>query len=197
MVQNGIYSIDDVRQFEDMNPLPGGKGAKHYHQSNMIEVGEKPEPAPAPKPQLPPALEPEPEDDEDEGDGDAERMLTGHRAALTDAYARVLRVESDKAGRALKRGELEGWAHSFYDEHEEHVAAVLSPLLEGIAAGYGPVDGERIQGQAAELAGRHVTHSLRDIARHEGAVFDQWTDRRPADSADEALQYLRGEYHAG
>ncbi|HUV64848.1 MAG TPA: phage portal protein, partial [Sedimentisphaerales bacterium] len=124
MIQNGAYSINDVRELEDMNPIPNGD--KHYHQSNMIEVGEKPEP---PKP--PPAPIKEPDGDEEpppggEGEDEDERMLRGHRAALIDAYARVLRVESDKAQRANRKGNLEAWSAEFYPGHLTHVEGVLA-----------------------------------------------------------------------
>lgn len=42
MLQNGIDNIDEVRDLEDMNPLPGGIGKKHRVQLNMQIVGEPP-----------------------------------------------------------------------------------------------------------------------------------------------------------
>ncbi|MDG4826027.1 phage portal protein [Asanoa sp. WMMD1127] len=58
-VTNGFFTLDEVRALEDMEPIPGGKGSKHYIPMNLQELGVKPEPAPAPKPEP----EPKPADD--------------------------------------------------------------------------------------------------------------------------------------
>ncbi|MEV0126798.1 phage portal protein [Streptomyces sp. NPDC050703] len=65
-LQNGIYSIDEVRAAEDLPPLPEGLGAEYRVPMNLSVVGEKPEPAP-------PAIEPpasEPGDEPDTAEGD-------------------------------------------------------------------------------------------------------------------------------
>lgn len=49
-VTNGIYSLDEVRANEDLEPIPGGKGKKFYIPMNLQELGVKPEPVPAPDP---------------------------------------------------------------------------------------------------------------------------------------------------
>lgn len=38
MVTNGIYTIDEVRGFDDMKPLPGGVGARSYMQGAMMPL---------------------------------------------------------------------------------------------------------------------------------------------------------------
>lgn len=37
-MDRGIYSIDDIREKENENPLPDGVGSKHYVQMNMMAV---------------------------------------------------------------------------------------------------------------------------------------------------------------
>lgn len=37
-IQNGFLSPDDVRALEDMNPIPGGAGAKYYFNGNMLPI---------------------------------------------------------------------------------------------------------------------------------------------------------------
>ncbi|QAX94703.1 portal protein [Streptomyces phage Lilbooboo] len=54
-LQNGIYSIDEVRAAEDMPPLPDGLGESYRVPLNLGEVSDEPEPEPAP---TPPAIEP-------------------------------------------------------------------------------------------------------------------------------------------
>ncbi|WP_328950481.1 phage portal protein [Streptomyces sp. NBC_00184] len=73
-LQNGIYSIDEVRAAEDMEPLPDGLGESYRVPMNLAEVTDEPEPEPAP---TPPALEgpvsdPGEEPDNAEGDPDEE-----------------------------------------------------------------------------------------------------------------------------
>lgn len=69
-LQNGIYSIDEVRAAEDMPPLPDGLGATYRVPLNLGEVGEEPEPEPATTPPAieAPATEPEEPDDEEPDD---------------------------------------------------------------------------------------------------------------------------------
>lgn len=44
----GWLSADDVREFENMNPLPDGKGEIYLQPLNMVEAGEEPPPPPEP-----------------------------------------------------------------------------------------------------------------------------------------------------
>ncbi|MGY5131268.1 phage portal protein [Streptomyces nigrescens] len=69
-LQNGIYSIDEVRAAEDMAPLPDGLGETYRVPMNLAEVTDEPEPEPAPA--IEPPAEPEPEDEPDEEEPDNE-----------------------------------------------------------------------------------------------------------------------------
>lgn len=69
-LQNGIYSIDEVRAAEDLPPLPNGKGEGYRVPLNLEDVtADKPEPEPAVQP---PAIEPPAEDEPDEEKPDEE-----------------------------------------------------------------------------------------------------------------------------
>jgi hypothetical protein len=59
-LQNGIYSIDEVRASEDLPPLPDKLGEAYRVPMNLAEVGVEPEPV------QPPAIEPPAEDAPDE-----------------------------------------------------------------------------------------------------------------------------------
>jgi HK97 family phage portal protein len=63
-LQNGIYSIDEVRHAEDLPPLPDGKGEGYRVPLNLEDVTTD-EPKPEPVVQ-PPAIEPPAEDAPDE-----------------------------------------------------------------------------------------------------------------------------------
>ena len=45
MLQNGVFSINEARKFENMNQLPDGLGKAHYRPLNMVEIGKEPDPA--------------------------------------------------------------------------------------------------------------------------------------------------------
>jgi len=196
MVQNGVYSVNDVRQLEDMNGI-GAEGDKHYHQSNMIELGKEPAVAKAmaDRPE-PPAIDGEPTDDAAESTDDdrVAAMVAGYRGALVDAYGRVLRVEADKATRAQRRGELAEWAGQFYPEHGAHVRGVLGPILTALAGSVAAVRGMPVYlaDTAAELAARHVKHSRQVIAgaSEDAEAIHQWATERAASAADDAIEEL-------
>jgi len=104
--QWGWLSADDVREKENMNPLPDGSGQQYLVPLNMVpadrmdEVIDK-QVAPAP---TPPALPPPPqEDDEDDPAVDAEEKERA-LARVEDALARVqasILTELQAAGTAL------------------------------------------------------------------------------------------------
>lgn len=197
MRQNAVYNVNEIRALEDMNGI-GPAGDLYYHQLNMTELGKEPEAATTAEP-APPASP------DDETDDEAERaralsLIEAQRPALADAYARVLRVETDKAERARKRGELAVWAANFYPGHQGHVAEVLAPTLASLRAAV-LVTGTQLgdTGEAAnELAARHVARSMQDIA---GQALGGWSDARAVAAADDAIHYLSeqlgGTAHAG
>ncbi len=43
-ITNGWENADEVREFEDMDPLPNGLGQKFYRPGNLVEVGAEPPP---------------------------------------------------------------------------------------------------------------------------------------------------------
>lgn len=78
-LQNGIFSIDEVRAAEDLEPLPDGLGAAYRVPLNLGDVSaddEPPAPETAPEPD-----DPDPEEtnegDEEDDDGDPEPDLSG------------------------------------------------------------------------------------------------------------------------
>ena len=66
MRQWGIFSADDVREFEDMNPLPNGAGKTFYVPLNMATVGQGSDDV-TPPPESGPGPVPKEEDDPPDG----------------------------------------------------------------------------------------------------------------------------------
>ncbi|GAA0660406.1 phage portal protein [Kitasatospora atroaurantiaca] len=67
-LQQGIYSIDEVRGWEDLEPLPDGLGAAHRVPLNLADVAA---PDDAPKAIEPPPDQQSPDDQGDENEGEA------------------------------------------------------------------------------------------------------------------------------
>ncbi|WP_030244210.1 phage portal protein [Streptomyces sp. NRRL S-350] len=67
-LQQGIYSIDEVRAWEDLEPLPDGQGAVHRVPLNLAPVDEEPQDEPPTT--EPPAADPTAEPDNNEGGTD-------------------------------------------------------------------------------------------------------------------------------
>ncbi|MFJ7419786.1 phage portal protein [Streptomyces uncialis] len=65
-LQQGIYSIDEVRAWEDLEPLPDGAGEAHRVPLNLADVTADGEPA------MPAAIEPPPIDESPDDGGDEE-----------------------------------------------------------------------------------------------------------------------------
>ncbi|MFB7675590.1 phage portal protein [Kitasatospora purpeofusca] len=68
-LQQGIYSIDEVRAWEDLEPLPDGQGAAHRVPLNLAPVDEPEEPEETPTPE-PVAVQPADEQDKETGEED-------------------------------------------------------------------------------------------------------------------------------
>ncbi|MFF4424156.1 phage portal protein [Streptomyces sp. NPDC001549] len=66
-LQQGIYSIDEVRAWEDLEPLPDGAGEAHRVPLNLADVTADEAPAAAPPP---PAIEPPAPAGEDDEEGE-------------------------------------------------------------------------------------------------------------------------------
>ena len=117
MLQQGVYNRDEIRSFENENPIEDGSGAIYMVPLNMgiIEDGKivsmnEPEPPP-------PAPEPPPTDPEEpEPPTPANRAIDAAkatRAALAEAIKRAGRKMSVKAVTAAK--EPEGWTDFCHD----------------------------------------------------------------------------------
>lgn len=130
-LQNGLMSINEARNLEDMNPI--GEGGNEYWMptnnmqpiSQVLNAPMEEEPAPEPEP-LP---APEPEEKSKEDDSLAERM----RSIVSSTLKRMVTKEMKALKAALKRDKFDEWFDPFYDKHEEHVREALSPVFEAFS----------------------------------------------------------------
>lgn len=109
---NGWLNVDEIRQRENMNPLPDGQGQVYLQPLNMQPVG-----APL-------------TDDARQLDGStpaASGIDTAHvRAIVREAAARVVRKEVAALTKAQKRGDFAAEVNEFYTGHIETVKQTLA-----------------------------------------------------------------------
>ncbi len=146
----GVFSINDIREKEDMNPIDGGDvpfvnatmvplplAAEGKHLTTMQP---KTEPA-APKQAVPAPKEPATAKnaiDTSHREHQQEllaRIAAAHTKSIQEALAGLLRVEHDKAARAEKKDGLGKWGAEFYGaSHQEVAAQRLSPAISALEA---------------------------------------------------------------
>lgn len=126
--QWGWISADEIREREDLNPLPNGQGKVWLTPMNMIPADQVGKVEDAPKPS-----EPEPPADDD--DDDADRSRRAFWVMLRDAARRNmaeevkgLRTIASKAG-----GDFDQMAEGvrlFYQHHVTRCVETVGPVLE-------------------------------------------------------------------
>lgn len=133
MTNLGAFSINDVLELEERNPIEGGD--THFVPLNMVPLERAleppPKPAPAPVPgagqgagQAPVPGAPPGRPQPGRGRGLAIREL------LADAFTRMLRVECAEVSRvAAKPGKFLSWLEGFYPEHEGRLVEAIQPVL--------------------------------------------------------------------
>ena len=199
--QNGWLSANDVRDLENMNPIPGGD--QYLVPLNMVPAGSagqfgSTEPGPG-----------------DAGRGSRtlevrargqsrHRLAVAWRRQYAEAAGRVIRREANDVANAARRfskrgslSEFEGWLGEFYAEHRGIVAGAMRP----VAWSYGELITAEVAG---ELEGRGFgpgRGELREMParaeRFSQRYIEAYADRHVAQSKDRALTIVRGAATAG
>lgn len=215
-IQFGYYSADDVREMENLNPLPDGQGDLYLTPVNMqpaevtqkqAEAAEKGVPfggstVPA-KPAQPAPPPTDPSDDE----GDATRAAAvreAHRPLLEDAAARVVRREAEVLRRAAKKPDtFPAFVRRFYDEHAEYVRGALEPIVSAtvgslISDGSAPFMFTPAAARAHAIAEESRSQVLAsadgppaELAARIDALVSKWERDRPAAHAELILAEMR------
>lgn len=140
-IQNSWMCPDDVRELEDLNPIPNGEGQVFWRSANLLPLAQLEAPAAAGKPAGP--------DDADEADdagadgagGDAASSASAQAGPAFHAYdpamqgrlkllalgasERCVRKEVNGARRLIERGAVFGEVAEFYAEHARFIADVF------------------------------------------------------------------------
>ena len=135
--QNGWLSADDVRDLENMNPLPDGQGAIYMvplNMANATEFLEAPAPAP-PDPASRSALE-------TRSIASRQRTQKAHAPLLEAAAKRVIRREVEATTRAVTKAfDVDGggsetfreWLREFHVAHRGTIKRQMHPVLLTLA----------------------------------------------------------------
>lgn len=160
--QWGWLSVDDIRERENMNPLPNGQGKIYLVPMNMVPADKLEDLANADikaknQPPAPPQLPPKPED-EDEDDTDAGRALEAITAALKEAEARAEAHLAKAVALETENAQVKTDADTIRAAVEQERAAALDAAREIAAL-------KALQLEAVERADRE--RAERDAARAE------------------------------
>ncbi len=170
--QWGWLSADDIRELENMNPLPDGNGRIYLTPMNMIPAGEEQQSAPSAQPaqrSLPLVL-PLPEvRATSRGYIEAcRRIARSYRRLIVEAAERILRREEhdvmQQAERLLGRRDaasFQAWLAEFYEGHPEFVQRAFLPVFLSLA--------DQVAANAAEQIGREA-EDLDEFVRDYTAV---------------------------
>jgi HK97 family phage portal protein len=128
-VANGWMSQDDVRELEDMNPIPNGWGKNYWRQLNWAPLQQIANPEPKP-PATPAAPDDDDDDDEDEtgsgGDGQAAAAMEAQLQAMASGSAqRCVRKEVGFARKLVERQASAPEVAQKYSEHHRFIAEVF------------------------------------------------------------------------
>jgi HK97 family phage portal protein len=142
-IEAGIYSPDECRAFENLNPRPDGKGGQYRMPLNMTTGGDQPaknDPAPDGQP-----AETDTESAKPDADEQDRALQLALRQVLTDAVGRMLRrvtIHAKKVART--NGTLDSWLAAELPGHRDVVRQALSPAVAAIAAARGGDDDEHL-----------------------------------------------------
>ena len=114
--QWGWLSANDIRELEDMNPLPKGQGKVYLVPLNMIPAAEKREVC------------------EDIDILIAQRAAAGWDKVFEETAARIARREVADVLKGTKRSQpMEEFLNDFYRDHLGYVKKQLTPVVSGLA----------------------------------------------------------------
>lgn len=159
-ILDGWLSRDEVRAYENLNPIPDGGGGKFLVPLNMQVLGEDP-------PEESPGEDDDDDQDQDVSD-DQERAREALLVGLQDATGRAIKRLAHYAERAAKKPqEFCGWLDNLHAQQEATVQSMFDPTVRAAAAlGVDVPDALRL---AHELVGQWYAE-LDSVAREAPAA---------------------------
>lgn len=192
----GWLSADDVREMENMNPLPDGAGEVYLQPLNMVEAGEEVsgQLAEASGQRAERQMRGRDEDDGREATGlrpeamraanSRRRLALSYRRTLADVAQRIMNREANDVAQAARkylrqRGlfDFKEWLRKFYEEHVAFIMQYLMPVMltyaELIVKEIAQETGQAIEGEALQAFMDEYVASRSRIwaARHQAAIM--------------------------
>lgn len=178
--QGGWYSVDDIRELEDLNPLPKGQGKVYLQPLNMVpadQAGKAPPKAEDASRELRAADGPGSGAVESRGATARHRIARSHRNGFFEAASRIVRRERKEVSRAARRflratdvGGLKDWLEQFYADHAQLVQDRMERAAEGLA--------DVVRLEAEEEAGQEVEEAKVDdfVEQYVQALATRWCE---------------------
>lgn len=208
--QWGWLSANDVRQNENMNPLPDDQGDMYLVPANMIAADQVHDQAdtgnPTPDPSQTPPIAPDPVEPDEDDAADANeppirKLADSFVPAFADVFQRMSRKAANAATRAARQpATWQKWLSEFGTGHESVVASALLPTATACAevlatATGGLVVPAAVTEAVAGITQTHVRAGKLDLigCKTEADVTDKtstWTDARFAQEAAEAVNRI-------
>jgi len=170
-VENGWMCQDDVRELEDLNPIPGGKGKTYWRPSNWLPLDQIQQSPAAPAPATPGSTDTA----DPQQDPASARLLL----LASDAASRCVRREVNGAKKLVERNANDYEVAEFYSEQERFICDVLRLPAETVSA---------VRSQMAERAGRLEEFIVAGDRVRASAWLDQVAIHEPVRLATIAVQ---------
>jgi HK97 family phage portal protein len=200
----GMLNVDEMRAFEDMNPIGGEHGTTYVLSANymtmeaLIKKGETPaEPEPVAEAETvtkEPAGEPDSNGQNDGADVVA-KLGAGQRGLVRKAFRRCLRVEQKEIESAAKRcagsgDRFEGWLRPFCQKRHK---AVLAEGVAAIDSTLEAVGGGERRGWATDPVPCYADQMFDEVAPAFGAgALPAILERRLREIPDQLTQTVLG-----
>lgn len=140
--QWGWMSADDIRELENMDPLPDGQGEIYYMPMNMLPAGEVKK--------------------EEEGVREERNIRSGlhrqqvaqsYRKVFEDSAQRIVSREANNIRKAVRKHLSERsmdtwqiWLDDFYRDFPEYIGKQIAPAIHSLAEAIQPIAAEEING---------------------------------------------------
>lgn len=195
--QGGWLSINEVRQYEGLNPLPAEQGETWLTPMNMhisMKGDPKPEPPAATQPVTKGQGATPVQSTNGPPDTPKRSLLAATRGVIADAAARMIRKECKAVLSASARQvNFIDWCEGFYAKHESQLSDSLYPAIRAhLAASGDSRDAKELADSSAKECCRESLEKLVSVAGCERREFDDqigrlcehWERRRAEDVAD-------------
>ncbi|GIV86622.1 MAG: hypothetical protein KatS3mg054_0651 [Chloroflexus sp.] len=184
--QWGFMSVDEIRELEEMNPLPGGAGEVFLTPMNMLPSGAA---LPAERAERP-AVEVRSIETREIVFQRRRRVMQTYQEILRDAFERIYRRERNDIINAARRlfklrtfQDFNNFLDDFYNEHRDFIIRNLTRVYDTYA--------QLVGADAAEEAGKIDAYDSDVVRRFVGRYLEAFADREVYDGRQRIDRIVR------